>query len=101
MRYTKYNRGLRTWEVKIHIKDDNSTSPSFYICEEAGTGCITLTGSLINHLAELEELVWKLASIPNCNNCRKKKYCGFAPPWDEIVRFNCLYHEKEEMVRKK
>lgn len=47
-------------------------------------------------LAVIEELKNFLYGLPNCNSCKLKNVCRYAPKRGGSVRYNCFYWEEEK-----
>lgn len=38
----------------------------------------------------------RVSSLPNCNDCAKKRDCEYLPDWGKDVRINCPLHEPKK-----
>ena len=65
--------------------------------EDGGDGMNRLDKVIadITYVRSCLRLLKAITESGDCNICKKKKTCEYAPKWGEQVRYNCPFYEGE------
>lgn len=75
------------------IEGEKADSQSIYL-EETGTR-LDVTINALEYIASCLKGYKAITDTGGCNECADRKTCSKRPEWGQLVRYNCMFFERE------